>query len=78
MKSRERLAGALDSHFLFRYKHITFLKNQLSLAQGESLPYLFLGNFCGCVCSIYWLREFLLSAVANRFELRCQLKQLLL
>ena len=25
---------------------------------------------------IYWLREFPLSAVANRFELRCQLKQL--
>ena len=27
---------------------------------------------------IYWLRELLLSMIANHFELRCQLKQLLL
>ena len=27
---------------------------------------------------IYWLKEFPLSAAANHFELRCQLKQLLL
>ena len=26
----------------------------------------------------YWLREFLLSAFANRFELRCEPKQLIL
>ena len=34
----------------FRYKHITSLKNHLSLAQGESLPHWFQGNFCGRVC----------------------------
>ena len=33
---RER---SLDLPSLFRYKHIASLKNHLSLAQGESLPY---------------------------------------
>ena len=26
----------------------------------------------------YWLREFLLSTIANRFEMRCESKQLML
>ena len=36
-----------------------------------------MGQFCGHIV-IYWLREFPLYAVADRFELKCQLKQLLL
>ena len=36
--------------FVFRYKHIVCLKNHFSLAQGQSLPYWFLGSFCGRVC----------------------------
>ena len=34
--------------------------------------------FAAVFVLIYWFREFPLSAVADRFELRCQLKQLLL
>ena len=68
----------LDSPFFFRYKHITSPKNHHSLTQGESLPYWFRGNCCGRVNLIDWLREFPLSAVANNFEWRCQLEQLLL
>ena len=47
------------------------LKNYLSPAQDDSLPYCFQSNFHGFVLN-YWLREFPLSANANRFELRCQ------
>ena len=60
----------LPSSFCFKY--ITSLKNHLSLAQGESLPYRFQGKFFGHVC------ELPLPAVANRIEMRCQLRQLLL
>ena len=42
--------GTLDLPFFFFYKHITSLKNPLSLAQGANLPYWFRGNFCGRVC----------------------------
>ena len=42
--------GTLDLPSFFRYKHITSLKNHLSLAQGESLIHWFRGNFCGRVC----------------------------
>ena len=72
---RER---TLNLPFFFRYKHITCLKNHLSLAQGESLPYWFRGNLAAMFVLIYRLSEFPLSAFTNRFELRCQLKQLLL
>ena len=44
---RERI---LDLHFFFHHKHIASLKNHLSLAKGESLPYWLRGNFCGHVC----------------------------
>ena len=40
----------LDLPFFFSYKHITSFKNSISLAQGESLPCWFQGNFCGWVC----------------------------
>ena len=39
-----------DLPSFFRYKHVTSLKTHLLLAQGESLPYWFRGNFCGRVC----------------------------
>ena len=35
-------------------------------------------NFAVVFVSIYWLREFLFSAVTGRFDFRCQLKELLL
>ena len=34
----------LDLPFFFHYNHITSLKNHLSLAQSESLPYWFLAS----------------------------------
>ena len=40
----------LDLPASFCYKDIASLKNNLSLAEGESLPYWFRGNFCGRVC----------------------------
>ena len=68
----------LDLSFFFRYKHITSLKKLPSPAPGESLPYWFHGNFAAMFVLSYWLREFLLSALANRVELRCEPKQLML
>ena len=64
--------------FFFHYKHITSLKNHPSPAPDESLQYWFQGNFVAMFVLNYWLREFLLSAFANRFELRCEPQQLLL
>ena len=68
----------LDLHFFFRYKHITSLKNLPSPAPNESLPYWFQGNFAASFVLNFCLREFLLSAFANRFELRCEPKRLML
>ena len=43
-----------------------------------SLPYWFQGNSAAMCVLIYWLRGFLLSTFANRFELRCEPKQMML
>ena len=45
---------------------------------NESLPYWFQGNFAAPFVFNFCLREFLLSAFANRFELRCEPKRLML
>ena len=67
-----------DLPIFFRYKHITSLKNLPSPAPNESLPYWFQGNLAASSVLNYCLREFLLFAFANRFELRCQSKRLML
>ena len=67
----------LDLPF-FRYKHIPSLKNLPSPALYESLPSWFQGNFAASFVLNFCLREFLLSAFANRFELRCEPKRLML
>ena len=67
----------LDLPLFFRYKHITSLKNLPSPAPNESLPYWFQGNFVASFVLNFCLREFLLSAFANRLELRCEPKQLI-
>ena len=77
-RSKLEKDGTLDLLFFFRYKHITSLKSHLPLAKKESLPYWFRGNFAGWFVLIYQLTEFPLSVVTNRFEMRYQLKQLLL
>ena len=64
----------LDLPLFFRYKHIISHKNLLSLAQGESLPYWFEATIAALFVLVYLFREFLLSAINNRFELRCQSK----
>ena len=71
--SRDR---TLDLPFFFRYKHIPSLKNRPSPAPNESLSYWFQGNFAASFVLNFCLREFLLSAFANRFELRCDPKRL--
>ena len=58
--------------------HITFLKNLPSPTPNESLPYWFQGNFAASSVLNFCFREFLLSAFANRFELRCEPKRLML
>ena len=68
----------LDLPSFSRYKYIPSLKNRPSPATNESLPYWFQGNFAASFVSKFSLREFLLSAFANRFELRCEPKRLIL
>ena len=68
----------LDLPFFFCYKHIPSLKNLPSPAPNESSPYWFQGNFAASFVFNFCLREFLLSAFANRFELRCEPKRLML
>ena len=68
----------LDLLIFFRYKHIPSLKNLPSPAPNESLPSWFQGNFAASFVLNFCLREFLLSEDANRFELRCEIKQLML
>ena len=53
---------------------MTFLKNHLSRAEGDSLPYWFRAAFAAVFASNHSLRECPLSAIANRFEFRCQPK----
>ena len=68
----------MDLPFFFGYKHITSLKILPSPAARENLPCWFYCNFAVMFVLNYWLREFLLSAFANRFELSCEPKQLML
>ena len=68
---------ALDL-LIFRYKHKPSLKSLPSPASNESLPYWFHGNFAASFVLNFCLREFLLSAFANRFELRCESKRQML
>ena len=68
----------LDLSIFFRYKNIPFLKNLPLPAPNESLPYWFQGNFAASFVFNFCLMEFLLSAFANRFELRCEPKRLML
>ena len=68
----------LDLPFFFRYKHIPSLKNLPLPAHNESLPYWFQSNFAASLVLKFCLREFLLSALANHFELRCEPKRLVL
>ena len=68
----------LDLPFFFCYKHIPSLKNLPSPAPNESSPYWFQGNFAASFVFNFCLREFLLSALVNRFELRCEPKRLML
>ena len=72
-----RETRTLDLPFFFCYKHPASLRNLPSAAPSESQPYWFQGNFAAVFVLNYWLREFLLSAFANRFELRCEPKQLI-
>ena len=73
--SRDR---TLDLSIFFRYKDIPSLKNLPSPEPNESSPYWFQGNFATSFVFSFCLREFLLSAFANRFELRCEPKRLML
>ena len=74
-KSADR---TMDKPFFFRYKHLTFLKNVQSPAPSESLTYWLQSNFAATSVLNYWLREFPLSKLANRFKLRCEPNQLML
>ena len=68
----------LDSPICFRYKRKPSLKKLPSPPPNESLPYWLPGNFAAVFVLNYWLREFLLSASPNSFELRYEPKRLML
>ena len=68
----------MDLPFFFRYKHITSLKSLPLLALNESLPYWFHGNFAATFVLNFYLKESPLFVFPNRFELRCEAKQLML
>ena len=70
--------GTLDLPFFFRYKHIPSLKKLLSPVPNKSSAYWFPGNFAASFVFNFCLREFLLSAFANRFEWKCEPKRLML
>ena len=57
---------------LCTYKHLPLP------APNESLPHWLQGNCAASFVLNFCLRKFLLSADANRFELRCEPKQLML
>ena len=68
----------MDLPFFFRYMHMTSLVSLPLPASSESLLYWFQGNFAATFVLNFWLRELLLFASANRFELRCEPKRLML
>ena len=75
---REKYFPPLDLPFFCRYKLIPSLKNLPSPAPNESLPYWSQGNFAASFVCNFCLREFLSSAFAYRFVLRCEPKRLML
>ena len=66
----------MDLPVFFCYNHITSVTKVPSPPPSESLPYWFQGNFAAVFVLNYWLSEFLLTVFANRFELRCESKQI--
>ena len=68
----------LDLPIFFRYKYITSLKNLPSPAPNESCRTGFRATLRLRLFCYFCLREFLVSAFANRFDLRCQSKRLML
>ena len=64
--------------FFFRYKDIISLKTTFRLHKARLCPIGFGAAFAAVFALIYWLREFPLTAVANRIELRCKSKELFL
>ena len=66
------LERTLDLSIFFRNKHIPSLKSLPWPAPNENSPYWFQGNFVASFVLNFCLREFLLSAFANRIELMCE------
>ena len=58
----------LDLALFFHCKHLSSLKSLPSPAPNESSPYWFQGKFAASFVLKFCLREFPLSADANRFE----------
>ena len=80
LKSRKQnpCDRTLDLPCFFCLKHITSLKTSLRPYQVRVCTSGFGTTFVTVFVLNCWLREFLLSAFANRFELRCEPKQLML
>ena len=62
----------LDLPSFFLYTHITSLKNRFRLHKARVCPAGLGATFAVVFVLIYMLREFPLSAVTSRFELRYQ------
>ena len=68
----------MDVLFFFQYIHITSRKNVPSPDQARVCRSGFRATLCAVFVLSYWLRKFLLSTLANRIELRCEPKRLML
>ena len=69
--------GTINLPSFFQYKHIT-LETIFRLYTARVCPTGFEATSAVMFALIHLLREFPLSVIANRFEFKCQLKQLLL
>ena len=74
-KFRETELQIHPSYFIVSAQPL--VKTTFRLHKEIVCPTGFGATFAAVFVLIYWLREFPLSAVTNRFELRCQLKQLI-
>ena len=68
----------MDLPFFFRYKQITSLKKGPFARTNREFAMLVSGQLCSCCCFELLVERISLSAFANRFELRCEPKELML
>ena len=69
-----RVTKLLDLPFVFRFKHITSLKNHIFACTRRELALLVWSNFCGPVCFDLLVERFSFSGVTNRVEFKVSIE----